>query len=103
MGGVGGVEGAQFQGGPLLGEVQVHPAGRIARFERVGDGGEVDQVEALLLLEVPVVGVAEDQRLHLFAGGEEVEPLRPQNQAIAAALWVPKSAIDRVSCRPAIL
>src|SRR2546426_388688 len=53
--------------------MQINPAGGAAFFEDPGDGGEVDQVEAVALFAAPIVGVAEDVGLDVLAGEEGVE------------------------------
>ena len=50
------------------------PAGRLALAKDVGDGREVDQVDAAgVPVHLPNVGVAEDVCLDLFSGANDCE------------------------------
>lgn len=67
------VEGAKLQGCAVLAQKSIDPAVGAAFFEDPGDGGEVDEVEAVAFFAMPVVGVAEDVGFDVFAGEEDVE------------------------------
>src|SRR5262245_31955488 len=70
-----GIEGVQREDCAAVAQAHVYPAAGRFLVEDVAHGRQVDQVDALVLLALPAVGVAEEQRLDLLARDERLEQL----------------------------
>ena len=77
------IDGVQFEVDALLGERRVHPAGHFGLREGIADGRQVDEVDAILIGELPRVGVAEYERLDVIAALQE----RPELGAVGRPLY----------------
>src|SRR5260370_1031122 len=64
----------EFEYHPLWREVRVDPPGRISFAEDVGDGRQIDQINAAgVALDFPGMSVPENVGLHLRAGPNDFE------------------------------
>ena len=83
------VVGAQLEGGACFVEREIHPAGHFPRVEWVRNGGEIDQVETVLLRRAPCMRVAEEQRFDVAARMVSRTVTRSPARTVVTALPLP--------------
>src|SRR4051812_32276075 len=66
------IERVQFKRGAEIGEIEIHPAAGLSGFENPGRRREVNAMHPFGDKVTPIVGVAKDECLYLFAREDDV-------------------------------